>query len=146
MGDVLLNSTFPEEEVELTRTRTLSGLRAQEAQPAFLATKYFDAALYGDHPYGRTATSASVGSITRDDIVAYQTARLRPGGSVLVVAGDLGRRPLGHLLVRGADLGAAYRELPLEFTVSRRSELGFRVLYRQGGDIKVAGVSVKRLD
>jgi hypothetical protein len=64
----------------------------------------------------------------------------------LVVASDLGRRPLGHRLVRGADLGAAYREVPLEFTVSRRSELGFRVLYRQGGNIKVAGVSVKRLD
>ncbi len=89
MGDVLLNSTFPEEEVELTRTRMLSGLRAQEAQPGFLASKYFDAAVYGDHPYGRTATSASVGSITRDDIVSYVGERLRPGGSVLVVAGDL---------------------------------------------------------
>ncbi len=89
MSDVLVNSTFPAEEVDLTRNRMLSGLRAQEAQPGFLAAKYFDAALYGDHPYGRTATSASVGSIAREDVVAYAAQRLRPGGSVLVVAGDL---------------------------------------------------------
>lgn len=89
IGDVLLRTTFPEEEVDLTRTRTLSGLRAQEAQPAFLAAKYFDAAVYGEHPYGRTATSTSVGSITREDVVGYAADRLRPGGAVLVVSGDI---------------------------------------------------------
>lgn len=89
MGDVLLHTTFPQEEVELTRTRILSGLRAQEAQPDFLADKYFNAALYGDHPYGRSATSASLGSMTREDVVAYAAERLRPGGSILVIAGDL---------------------------------------------------------
>ena len=89
IGDMLLNGTFPEDEVALTRRRTLSGLRAQEAQPGFLPSKYFAAAVYGEHPYGRTATSASVESITRYDIVAYTAERLRPGGSVLVVAGDL---------------------------------------------------------
>ncbi len=89
VGDVLLRATFPEEEVDLARTRILSGLRAQEAQPGFLAAKYFDAAVYGEHPYGRTPASASVGSITREDVVGYAANRLRPGGAVLVVSGDI---------------------------------------------------------
>ncbi len=89
MGDVLLRATFPDEEVDLARTRILSGLRAQEAQPAFLAGKYFDAALYGEHQYGRTATSTSVGSITKEDVVGFAADLLRPGGAVLVVSGDI---------------------------------------------------------
>ena len=89
MGDVLLNSTFPEDEVQLSRTRTLSGLRFAESQPTFLAEKFFTAALYGEHPYGRTATSGSVEAIGRQDVVEYSAERLRPGGSILVLAGDI---------------------------------------------------------
>ncbi len=71
-----------------------------------------------------------------------------PGAELaeIVVATDLGRLPLARRLVSSGDLQAAYRDLPLEFSLKRRAELGFRVLYRQGGDLKVAGVSVKRLD
>ena len=90
MGDVLVNSTFSEEEFQLTKTRMLSSVRAAEAQPGFLAGKYFDLALYGDHPYGRTETSFSLDAIDRDDAVNHAEARLRPGGSVLVIAGDIG--------------------------------------------------------
>ena len=89
MGDVLLNSTFPEDEVQLSKTRTLSGLRAAEAQPTFLAQKFFSAALYGEHPYGQTETSGSVEAIGRQDVVDYAAEWLRPGGSILVLAGDL---------------------------------------------------------
>lgn len=89
ISDVLLHPTFPPDEVELTRTRQQSGLKAQEAQPAFLAARFFNAGLYGDHPYGRTATSTTLGAITRDDVVQFQERQLRPGGAVLVLAGDL---------------------------------------------------------
>lgn len=64
----------------------------------------------------------------------------------LVVATDLGRRPLGHALVRGRDLGPEYKDIPLEFVLKRRCELGLRVLYRQGGALKLAGASIERLD
>jgi zinc protease len=89
ISDVLLNATFPQEEVDLALRRMFSSLQAQEGQPDFLVNKFFRAAVYGDHPYGRTATSTSVGTITRDDIVNLHAARLRPGGSLLVLAGDI---------------------------------------------------------
>lgn len=90
MNDVLLNATFPAEEVDLTLTRLKSAIRAQEAQPGFLAARFFGAALYGErHPYGRTATSTSLSAIGRDDLVSFFQTQLRPRGSILVLAGDL---------------------------------------------------------
>jgi zinc protease len=89
LGDVIVNATYPESEVELTRTRTLSSIRASEADPEFLADRFFAKALYGDHPYGRTTTSRSVESITRTDIVEFAKSYLRPNGALLVVAGDM---------------------------------------------------------
>jgi zinc protease len=89
LGDVVVRPTFPAAELELARTQTLSGLQLELSQPASLASRFFDQNLYGRHPYARSATPASVRGITRDDLVAYQKARLRPGSALLVVAGDI---------------------------------------------------------
>ncbi|MHB1223736.1 MAG: M16 family metallopeptidase, partial [Gemmatimonadaceae bacterium] len=89
LADVVRRPTFPATEVELARTQTLSGLQLQLSQPASLASRFFNRALYGDHPYARSATPESVRGITRDDLVAFQQSRLRPGGALLVVAGDI---------------------------------------------------------
>ncbi len=87
-GDAVVRPAFADREVELARQQELSGLQFQQAQPAAIASRTFTAALYGSHPYGRTPTPASVRGITRADLVAYQQARLRPQGALLVVAGD----------------------------------------------------------
>jgi hypothetical protein len=34
----------------------------------------------------------------------------------------------------------------VEFRLTRRCELGLRVLYRRGGPLKLAGAAVERLD
>lgn len=63
----------------------------------------------------------------------------------VVVAADQGRRPLGHALVRGAELGPDYRDINVEFSLERRAELDLRVLYRGGGSLRVAGAAVQAL-
>ena len=89
LSDVVRRPTFPLSEVELARTQTLSGLQLQETQPASLAARFFNENLYGKHPYARSATPVTVRGLTRADLVAYQQARLKPGGSLLVIAGDI---------------------------------------------------------
>jgi predicted Zn-dependent peptidase len=89
LSDVVVRPTFPEKEVELARTQTLSGLQLQLSQPASLATRFFNQNLYGTHPYARSSTPGSVRGIARADLVAFQQARLRPQGALLVVAGDI---------------------------------------------------------
>ena len=89
LADAAIRPAFPAQEVELLRTQTLSGLQLEKSQPAAIAGRTFRQALYGAHPYGRSATEATVKAITRADVVAFHTARLRPQGALLVVAGDL---------------------------------------------------------
>ncbi len=89
LGDAVARPTFPEKEVELVRTQSLSALTLEQSQPASIAARVFDAGLYGDHPYGRRATPQSVRALTRADLAAYQAARLKPRGALLVVAGDI---------------------------------------------------------
>ena len=89
LADAAIRPTFPEKEVALLQTQTLSALQLELSQPASLGQRFFARELYGQNAYARRATAASVKSITRDDIVKFHAARLRPGGALLVVAGDI---------------------------------------------------------
>ena len=89
LADVVMRPAFPGSEVELLRTQTLSGLQVALTQPEAVAGNAFRKALYGEHPYARSATPSSVGAITREDITAFHRSRLRPGGALLVLAGDV---------------------------------------------------------
>jgi predicted Zn-dependent peptidase len=100
MGDVLRAATYPDDEVELTRRRTLSGLEVERSQPSAIADRYFASTLYGSHPYGTRETPVSVRAITAEDVRAYARTHLRPDGALLVVAGDLGMNELRRLAER----------------------------------------------
>jgi zinc protease len=89
MGDVLLNATFPEDELELARRRYLSALQVERSQPGSLADRYFARAIYGDHPYGVRTDETTLRAITRESVRQFASANLKPRGSLLVVAGDL---------------------------------------------------------
>ncbi|MDQ6828463.1 MAG: insulinase family protein [Gemmatimonadota bacterium] len=89
VGDAIARPTFPEKEVDLARTQTLSGLQLQLSQPASIAERAFARGLYGDAGYGRRATPASVRGITRADIAAFHSANVKPAGALLVIAGDI---------------------------------------------------------
>lgn len=109
LADVVLRPTFPATEVDLLRTQTLSGLALQKSQPSAIASRAFARGLYGDHPYGRSADEASVGAITREEIVAFHAQRMRPAGALLVVAGAVDAAEARRLAERafGSWTGAA---------------------------------------
>src|SRR5207248_6035797 len=89
LGDVTLHSTFPDGELELARTRALSALALQLSQPSTVAQRFFGSEVYGRNPYGRNATRESYQGVTPDDVVQFARVRLRPGGALLVVDGDV---------------------------------------------------------
>ncbi|HWC72655.1 MAG TPA: pitrilysin family protein [Gemmatimonadales bacterium] len=89
LGDVARRATFPAPELELARTRFLSSLAVELSQAENVASRAFLRELYGTNPYGRNPTPESYKAITRDDIVNFAKRRLRPGGSLLVIAGDI---------------------------------------------------------
>jgi predicted Zn-dependent peptidase len=88
LGDVVRRATFPTEELELARTQALSALALALSQPENVADQLFNREIYGLHPYGRSPTPDSYKAITQDDVKRFAAARLRPGGALLVIAGD----------------------------------------------------------
>jgi predicted Zn-dependent peptidase len=89
LGDVTLHSTFPTSELELARTRSLSALALELSQPGAVAERFFAHEIYGRNPYGRSPTRDSYRAVTPEDVTQFARARLRPGGALLVVAGDV---------------------------------------------------------
>ena len=89
LGDAARRATFPDQEIELARTRALSALAVELSQAQNIAARAFQQEIFGRNPYGRNTSAAGYKAITRDDVVAFAGRRLRPGGSLLVVAGDI---------------------------------------------------------
>jgi len=106
LSDVALHATFPSSELELARTRALSSLALARSEPGTLAARFFGTEIYGSNPYGRFPTEASYRAIGRDDVLEFTRARLRPGGALLVVAGDV-TKPQVEALVSTAFAGWA---------------------------------------
>ncbi|MFN0179762.1 MAG: insulinase family protein [Gemmatimonadales bacterium] len=89
VGDAVARPAFKLSEIDLLRTQTLSGIELERSQPNAIAARHVERILYGEHPYARRATKASVERITRTDLIGFHRARLRPRGALLVVAGDI---------------------------------------------------------
>jgi zinc protease len=100
MADAVIRPSFAPKELDLLRTQTLSGLQVALSQPGTIADRQFRAALYGGHPYGRSTTSTSVRSITREDLLGFHRDRLRPSGALLVVAGAVSPAEARRLAMR----------------------------------------------
>src|SRR5215217_2314630 len=90
MAEVILEPSFPENEVELAKQNTKESLRQQRAQPSFLASEMVARVMYGDHPYSIVApTTESIDRSSREDFVTFHRARLVPNNAVFVVVGDV---------------------------------------------------------
>jgi zinc protease len=89
LADVIMNPTFPEDELELVRTRGLSGLQASLAEPDVLASRAFLRAVYGAHAYGKLESVATLQAIDRAALQAFHAGWFRPGNALFVVAGSV---------------------------------------------------------
>lgn len=83
--------------LERLRQQTLSDLQMEKGDPEALATKRLNSDLFGTGPHGRSASEASIASITPADIAARTQSGFVPDGAVLAVAGDVTRDELKAL-------------------------------------------------
>ena len=89
-ADLLLNPSFPQEELDRYKTRTRAGLVQQRTSPGFLANEMISKILYGSHPASRISLTAEMlDKITRDALVTQHKQRFVPDHAVLAIAGDI---------------------------------------------------------
>jgi len=133
LGDVAVRPTFPGSEVELLRTQSLSGLQVALTQPETIADRAFRRAIYGSHPYSRSELPASLKAIAREDLVRFHRTRLRPGGALLVVAGDVSLAEVRRLALRAfqgwTGVSAAVAPFP---TLPARARTELLLVHRPG--------------
>jgi len=88
LADMLVHPGFGADGMQ--RAQAALATTAARPTPQILAQRTLAARLYGiDHPYTRFATDTSIRAVTRDDVVALQSAYLRPQTTTIVVAGDV---------------------------------------------------------
>lgn len=90
VADVLLNPSFPAQELTIYKNRQKAGLRQQRAQPGFLANERYRRAVFGDHPAAVvTATAASIDALSPEKLAEWHSTRYTPQNSILAIAGDV---------------------------------------------------------
>lgn len=91
MRTVLTAPEFPAAVLEREKARAIASLREADTKPDQIGAKRFAKALYGDHPYGRSATVESIAAITRDDVLAHYRRHYVASRAVVSIVGDVTR-------------------------------------------------------
>lgn len=96
----LIQPRFDAEAIERVRAQVLSGLRSDEKDPQSIATRRFDALVFGDHPYATSldGTVETVTALTRDDLLAAHAATMARDRIHVSAVGDITAAELGALL------------------------------------------------
>lgn len=91
LADIVLNSTFPDSELERERQVILHEFTEFDEDPSATAFRLFDRACYGQHPAGQPVIGnrANLQRITRADLLAYVAQHYTAGQVVVAVAGPV---------------------------------------------------------
>ena len=112
LADVVQNPTYPESEITRERKRVLDAIAQADRSGNALYGRIQPMLAFGpDHPYGRPVQGlkGSVEGITRADLVAFHQARVKPGSTAIVLAGDISLAQATELVTKhfGAWSGGA---------------------------------------
>ena len=91
LADVVQRPTFDPAELERSRTQTVTALTVALRDPGSLASQVLNRLAFGGAAYGSPAagTPASVGTLTRDQIVGFHDRWWRPDNAALIITGGM---------------------------------------------------------
>ena len=151
MAEVVLQPSFPENEVELAKQNTKESLRQQRAQPSFLASEMVSRVMYGEHPYAIVApTPESIDRSSRDEFVKFHRAQFVPNNAVFIVVGDVQQEQIVKKLEslfsgweRGADLVTNFPAPPVRtkrtaYVVDRRGSAQSNIVVANSGILRTS--------
>ncbi len=103
MADMALHPVFPADELKKAIAKRQEALKTDKDNVQLAVRQYYLATLFAGHPYAHalTTTEASLGSITREDVVQFHQRVYTPANAVIAVVGDF----------KSAEMEATLREL-----------------------------------
>jgi zinc protease len=144
-SDILLNPTFPQDEIERKRELIKGFLKQQEEDPSFLARRAFIKEVFGEHPYGRLIEGylTTINTITREDVSHFHSEFFLPNNSILSVVGDLTTEELAKLIEQYL---SGWKRADLQpGTVDRVHEQRNKKLVKIDKDLKQANILLGNL-
>ena len=151
MAEIVLQPSFPENEVELAKQNTKESLRQQRAQPSFLASEMVSRVMFGEHPYSVVApTPESIDRTSRDQFVRFHREKYVPNSAVFIVVGDVQHdeivKRIGSLFStweRGADLVTNFPAPPARnkrtaYLVDRRGSAQSNIVIANSGIVRTS--------
>ena len=95
LADVLMNPAFREDKIQLAKMQVGSSIARRNDSVGAVAGREFDKLIYGaDSVYARHAEYATIGSITRDDLVDFHRKYFGPNNAMLAVWGDFNTKEM----------------------------------------------------
>jgi zinc protease len=94
--DLLLNPVFDSSEFNKEKSRLLVMLEQQKESPRSVIGSYFDAFLYGNHPYGNVISgiNSTVSKLTVEDLKNFYKTNYKPDNSAISIVGDFNTKDM----------------------------------------------------
>jgi len=95
-ADVLMNATFPEDQVRLHVSRRVAQIKSRLDVPRIQASDVFNEIVFKGHPQHRPSIGFedTLTKLTRDDIAAFYHRYFVPNNTLLAIVGDFNREDL----------------------------------------------------
>jgi zinc protease len=91
MAVVMAAPDYPSAVVERERERSIASLKDALTRPDTLASRAFQKALYGEHPYARQATPETLAALSRDDLIEFHSTRYVATQAAVTLVGAISR-------------------------------------------------------
>ncbi len=95
LADVLMNPAFREDKIQLAKILHRSAIARRNDDVGSIAYREYQKLIYGpDSIYARHTEYATIGNISRDDLVAFHTRYYHPNNVMLGIWGDFDAREM----------------------------------------------------
>ncbi len=91
LSDIILNPSFPEDELALLKERRLAALTRSLDNPSYLAGTNFSKVLFKGHPYefATEGDAETVRALGMDDLKKFYAEFFIPNNSIICIVGDI---------------------------------------------------------
>jgi zinc protease len=99
LGDVLQNANFPQSEFELSRQRSLTGLKLELDNPSSVARRKFQQTIYPkNHPFTLFPTATTLKGLKAADLQTFYSQHYLPSNTMLAIVGNFQVAEMKRLL------------------------------------------------
>ena len=97
--EVMREPVFAQEKLDVALTQWRGSIARRNDEPDDIASREFDKLIYGkDNPYARTVEYATLGNISREDLVKFYQQYFHPNNIILGIVGDFDTKTMRELV------------------------------------------------